>query len=91
MEYTPKILAFAGSTRIESFSKKLIKIAVSGARAAGAEAGQGLSENAKKFKELMLAHEAFSADGTLKDPKQHKAIEKLGADVAQILMKLNHR
>lgn len=33
----PKILAFAGSTRIESFNKKLVKIAAVGARAAGAE------------------------------------------------------
>ncbi len=33
----PRILAFAGSTRTESFNKKLIKIAVEGARAAGAE------------------------------------------------------
>jgi chromate reductase len=33
----PKILAFAGSTRTDSFNKKLIKIAVEGARAAGAE------------------------------------------------------
>ncbi|MBI3856991.1 MAG: NAD(P)H-dependent oxidoreductase [Planctomycetes bacterium] len=32
-----KILAFAGSTRGESFNKKLIKVAVEGARAAGAE------------------------------------------------------
>ena len=32
-----KILAFAGSTRTESFNKKLIKIAVEGARAAGAD------------------------------------------------------
>jgi NAD(P)H-dependent FMN reductase len=34
---TPKILAFAGSTRTESFNKKLVRIAVEGARAAGAE------------------------------------------------------
>ncbi len=33
----PKILAFAGSTRIDSFNKKLIKIAADGARGAGAE------------------------------------------------------
>jgi chromate reductase len=33
----PKILAFAGSTRTESWNKKLIKIAVEGARAAGAD------------------------------------------------------
>ena len=32
-----KILAFAGSTRAGSFNKKLVKIAVEGARAAGAE------------------------------------------------------
>ena len=34
---TPKILAFAGSTRTASFNKKLIKIAADAARAAGAE------------------------------------------------------
>ncbi len=37
MPYTPKILAFAGSLRQESFNKKLIKIAVKGAQQAGAE------------------------------------------------------
>lgn len=34
---TAKILAFAGSLRRESYNKKLVHIAVSGARAAGAE------------------------------------------------------
>jgi NAD(P)H-dependent FMN reductase len=34
---TPKILAFAGSARMDSFNKKLVKIAVNGAKAAGAE------------------------------------------------------
>ncbi len=33
----PKILAFAGSARRESYNKKLLKIGVSGAQAAGAE------------------------------------------------------
>lgn len=33
----PKILAFAGSTRAESFNKKLVCIAAEGARIAGAE------------------------------------------------------
>lgn len=33
----PKILAFAGSTRTDSFNKKVVRIAVEGARAAGAE------------------------------------------------------
>ena len=37
MKHTPKILAFAGSMREDSFNKKLIKIAVGGARKAGAE------------------------------------------------------
>lgn len=34
---TPKILAFAGSTRIDSYNKKLVQIAAAGAKAAGAE------------------------------------------------------
>jgi NAD(P)H-dependent FMN reductase len=34
---TPRILAFAGSTRRESFNKRLVPIAVKGARDAGAE------------------------------------------------------
>jgi chromate reductase len=34
---TPRILAFAGSTRSESWNKRLIKVGVEGARAAGAE------------------------------------------------------
>ena len=74
----PKILAFAGSTRTDSFNKKLVKIAVAGARAAGAEvtqldlrdlpmplydgdleAKEGIPPNAKKFKELMLAHQGL--------------------------------
>ena len=37
MAYVPKILAFAGSTRADSFNKKLVTLAASGARAAGAE------------------------------------------------------
>src|SRR4051794_35159357 len=37
MAQTPRILAFAGSTRTESYNKKLVPIAVAGARAEGAE------------------------------------------------------
>ena len=78
MSYTPRILAFAGSTRKESFNKKLVKIAADAARAAGAqvtyldlrdipmplydgdlETEQGLPENTKKFKALLLAHDGL--------------------------------
>lgn len=37
MSNTPKILAFAGSQRKDSFNKKLVKIAAEGAQLAGAE------------------------------------------------------
>ena len=37
MSSTPRILAFAGSLRRDSFNKKLVRIAADGARAAGAE------------------------------------------------------
>ena len=78
MSYTPRILAFAGSTRSGSFNRKLIQVAVAGARAAGAkvtcldlrdlplplfdgdlEEQQGLPENARKLKDLFLAHEGL--------------------------------
>lgn len=36
MPYVPRIVAFAGSTRKDSFNKKLVKVAIAGARAAGA-------------------------------------------------------
>lgn len=78
MQNQPKILAFAGSLRRESYNKKLIKIAVEGAKEAGAsvtlidlkdyplpiydqeiEDSQGLPENAIKLKQLMFAHDGF--------------------------------
>lgn len=37
MPYVPKILAFAGSLRKDSFNKKLVRLAAQGARDAGAE------------------------------------------------------
>ena len=37
MPSTPRILAFAGTTRVGSFNKTLVKIAAEGARKAGAE------------------------------------------------------
>lgn len=189
----PKILAFAGSTRIDSFNKKLVKISAAGAREAGAEVTvidlrdypmpfydedlekkEGLPSSTRKLKELMLshqgflisspeynssisgvlkntidwtsrqsdgetilacfkdkvsgimsaspgglgglrglvhvrailenigvlviptqiavskAHEAFNLDGTLKDQKQEQQAKKIGANLAQMLMKLNN-
>lgn len=193
MAYTPKILAFAGSTRVDSYNKKLVQIAAKGAKEAGAdvtyidlrdfpmplfdedlEKAEGMPENARKFKDLMVqndglliacpeynssitpvlknaidwasrpspnepplglvafagkvasimaaspgglgglrglvtvrsilgnikvivlpdqvavpkAYEAFNPDGSLKDPKQQESIEKLGANVANVLAKL---
>src|SRR5262245_26887233 len=187
----PRILAFAGSLRRDSFNKKLVPIAAKGAREAGAEvtlidlkdfplplfdqdleAEQGMPENGKKLKQLFIdhdglliaspaynssitavlknaidwvsgppqveqsllafrgkvaalmsaspgglgglrglvhvrsilsnigvivlpdqiavakAHEAFNADGPLKDPKQQSGIEGLGHSLASFLMKL---
>jgi NAD(P)H-dependent FMN reductase len=37
MAYVAKILAFAGSTRTDSYNKKLVKVAMRGAEAAGAQ------------------------------------------------------
>ena len=78
MAYTPKILAFAGSTRKDSFNKKLVKITGEAARLAGAqvtyldlrdlpmplydgdlEAEQGIPQNARKLKALMLSHDGL--------------------------------
>jgi NAD(P)H-dependent FMN reductase len=70
-----RILAFAGSTRADSYNKKLVGLAAVGARIAGAdvtvidlrdyplmcydadqEATDGLPANARKLKQLFLAH-----------------------------------
>ena len=75
---TPRILAFAGSLRRESFNKKLVPIAAKAARDAGAEvtlidlkdfplplfdqdleAEQGMPENGKKLKQLLIDHDGL--------------------------------
>lgn len=189
----PKILAFAGSTRIDSFNKKLVKIAAAGARDAGVDVNvidlrdypmplydedlekrDGLPSATLKLKELMLshhgflisspeynssisgvlkntidwtsrqvddespmscfkdkvagimsaspgglgglrglvhvrailenmgvlvipthvaiskAHEVFNLEGTMKDEKQEQQVKKIGANLAQMLLKLNN-
>jgi chromate reductase len=191
MAVKPKILAFAGSTRTDSYNKKLVKIAAAGAMENGAdvtiidlrdfamplydgdlEQKDGLPQNARKLKDLMLshqgflisspeynssisgvlkntidwtsrqsegeeslacfkgkvagilsaspgglgglrglvhvrailenigvlvipdqiaiskAHEAFNADGTLKDKKQEEQVKKIGASISKLLLKL---
>jgi len=74
----PNILAFAGSSRKESFNRRLVKIAAQGAEINGAsvtfidladysmpifnedlEREKGMPENARKFKNLLIKHEAF--------------------------------
>jgi len=78
MANQPKILAFAGSAREKSWNKKLVQVAVQGARQAGAkvtyidlrdypmplfdqdaEAKDGIPENAKKIKQMMIEHDGF--------------------------------
>jgi len=74
----PRILAFAGSTRADSYNKKLVRVAALAAEAAGAEttfvdfkdlpmplydgdleARDGLPPAARKFKDLLLAHQGL--------------------------------
>ncbi len=78
MMLKPKILAFAGSTRTDSFNKKLVRISATGATEAGAdvtvvdlrdfpmplydgdlEQKEGMPPAARKMKDLMLTHQGF--------------------------------
>lgn len=87
-----KVLAFAGSSRKESFNKKLVKLAAAGARAAGAEVtvidladfpmpifdedlekSQGMPPNAKKFKELLKSHHGM----LISSPEYNSSISAL--------------
>lgn len=78
MNLPPRLLAFAGSLRQDSFNKKLIRIAAAGARDAGAEVRlielndfplplfdedletrEGTPEAARRLKGLMTSHDGF--------------------------------
>jgi chromate reductase, NAD(P)H dehydrogenase (quinone) len=73
-----KVLAFAGSTRMESYNKKLVREAAAKAQLMGAkvtvidlndyplplydadfEKKEGMPENAKKLRQLMIEHDAM--------------------------------
>ena len=85
---TPRILAFAGSLRSESFNKKLVRIAANAARDTGAEVTPIDLIVLPDQIAVARAHEAFQPDGSLSDPKQQAGIEALGKALASILMKL---
>ncbi|GKS67887.1 hypothetical protein YTPLAS73_14340 [Nitrosarchaeum sp.] len=39
---------------------------------------------------ISKAHEAFNLDGSLKDQKQEQQVKQIGANLAQMLLKLNN-
>ncbi|MBI5756998.1 MAG: NAD(P)H-dependent oxidoreductase [Planctomycetales bacterium] len=78
MPKQPRILAFAGSLRRDSFNKQLVRIAAQGARTAGAEVTvidlkdyplpvfdedlereSGAPENARRLKQLFVEHDGL--------------------------------
>jgi chromate reductase len=77
MAYIPRIIALAGSLRAESYNKKLIKVAIEGAKKAGAQVTyidlkdysmpvyeeeiekNAFPENAIKLKKIFLEHEGL--------------------------------
>ena len=73
-----RLVAFAGSTRTQSFNKRLVRIAAGGAQAAGAEVtvldlrdfplplfdedlekDKGMPEAGARFKKLLIEHDGF--------------------------------
>jgi chromate reductase len=92
----PKILAFAGSTRRESFNRRLIAVAAKAAEEAGGEVTlvelvdyplplmnqdleqeEGLPEAAKKLKALFLSHDAL----LISSPEYNSSITPLTKNV----------
>ncbi|MBL8858061.1 MAG: NAD(P)H-dependent oxidoreductase [Planctomycetes bacterium] len=70
---TTKILAFAGSLRRDSFNKKLVQIAASGARAAGAEVTY---VDLREFAMPLYDGDLEAADGVPENAKRFKALMK---------------
>src|SRR5438105_1969495 len=89
---TPRILAFAGSTRRESFNLM--------SASPGALGGlRGLVHSRSILGNIGVivlpdqiavakAHEAFQPDGSLVDPKRQAGVEGLGKTLASFLAKL---
>lgn len=73
MAFRPKILCFAGSLRRESVNKKLVKIAMTGAEAAGAEV---LYIDLKDFPLFVYDGDVEEANGIPENAKKLKELMK---------------
>lgn len=73
MNTKPKILAFAGSLRRDSFNKKLVQIAANGARAAGAEV---TVVDLRDFPMPLFDQDLEEAEGLPANVKRFKALMK---------------
>lgn len=71
MSYTPKILAFAGSLRKDSFNKKLVAVAAQGAREAGAHV---MLLDLKEFPLPVYDGDDESANGLPENARKLKAM-----------------
>ncbi|MGI9501617.1 MAG: NADPH-dependent FMN reductase [Geminicoccaceae bacterium] len=71
MSSVPKILAYAGSTREGSFNKKLVQVAVAGARDAGAEV---MVIDLRDFPMPLYDGDLEAADGLPEAARQLKAL-----------------
>ncbi len=80
MSQSPRILAFAGSTRQESFNQKLVHVAAQGARLAGAEV---TVINLKAFSLPLFDEDLEAADGL---PENALKLKKLFLEHSGLLI-----
>jgi chromate reductase, NAD(P)H dehydrogenase (quinone) len=73
MAYQPKILCFAGSLRAESLNKKLVKVAMAGAKKAGAEVTY---VDLKDYPMPIYDGDIEAASGLPENAKKFKALMK---------------